>query len=143
MLKEPNINVTLSVNDGRTTLMVRRCTGDDGASWVRWDLQEIEREGHHALCQRIGSAALSMLIQSHTEEFANFPLLVPPDLSTLDDLRILVLGLIRRSVEEKTTVYVDAIDNIFARHAAELAQTDLPETWRSIRIRVMSRPPGG
>lgn len=141
MLKEPSINVALAVNDARATLIVRRAGAgaEEVPSWVRWDLHEIEREGFHALCQRIGNAALRMLIESHSDDFANFPLLVPP-LSTLDDLRLLVLNLIERSVNEKTTAYVAAIDNLFAQHAAELGQTDLPETWQSIRIRVMSRP---
>lgn len=140
MLKEPNVNVTLAVNDGRTVIMVRREGDGNGPSWIRWDLREIEHEGHHALCQRIGTVALNMLIQSHPDEFAHFPLLVPQSLSPLDDLRNLVLNLIRRSVDEKTTAYVAAIDNLFAQHAGALGQTDLPETWRSIRIRVMSRP---
>jgi hypothetical protein len=140
MLKEPKIYVTLAVNDGRTVLMVRRVSDGSEPSWIRWDLREIEREGHHALCQRIGTAALNMLIQSHPDEFAKFPLLVPPNMTPLDELRDLVLNLIRRSVDEKTTAYVAAIDNLLAQHATELGQTDLPETWRSIRIRVMSRP---
>ncbi|MES2757831.1 MAG: hypothetical protein V4693_10695 [Pseudomonadota bacterium] len=141
MLREPDINVTLAVYEGRTVLMVRRVSNNAEPAWVRWDLNEIECEGYHALCQRIGTAALHMLIQSHQDEFAKFPLLVPAKLSTLDELRELVLNLIRRSVDEKTTAYVVAIDSLLAKHATELGQTELPEIWRSIRIRVMTRPP--
>jgi hypothetical protein len=140
MLKEQNVKVALAVNGDRTTIMVRRSDDGAGPSWMRWDLGEVEKEGHHALCQRVGSAVVAMLAQMYPDEFASFPGLAPPDLTSLDELRDLVLGLIRRSVEEKTTVYVAAIDNLFERHAAELGQTDLPETWRSIRIRVMTRP---
>lgn len=136
MFKTPNINVTLAVNDGRTVLLVRRDGDAAGPSWIRWDLRESEREGHLALCQRIGSTALTMLIAAHPEEFAKFPLLVPLKPSPLDELHETVLRLINLSIKEKTTAYVTAIDNLFARHA-ELGQTELPDTWPSTRLRVM------
>ncbi|WP_426175686.1 hypothetical protein [Massilia sp. TWR1-2-2] len=140
MLKEPKISVALVVNEDRTILMVRRTDDDGEPSWVRWDLRELEREGYLALCQRVGDTALRMLSRAHPDEFAKFPLLAPPKLTAFDELCSLVVELMHRSTTEKTTAYVAAIDAIFARHCAELGQTDLPETWQSIRIRVMSRP---
>lgn len=38
-----------------------------------------------------------------------------------------------RSVREKTSAYVAALDAIFAHNPAELAQTNLPEQWPTFR----------
>ena len=138
-IKEPRIYAALTAHDGRTDLLVRRSdysSADKTLGWVRCNLREGEREGHHALSQRIGTVVLNMLIEAHPDEFARYPLLVPPDLSTLDRLRGLVLDLIHRTTAERTTAYVAALDAIFAHNATELAQTSLPEQWQSIRIHV-------
>ena len=132
--------MALTTNDDRTDLMVRRNDGDNADQelrWVRINLHDAEREGHHALCQRIGTVALNMLIQSHPDEFTRYPLLVPPDLSSFERLRGLVLELISRSTLEKTSAYVPALDAIFARNAAELGPTNLPEMWADIRLAIM------
>lgn len=136
-IKEPKITVALTTNDDRTDLVVRRNDGnsaDQELCWVRINLHDAEREGHHALSQRIGTVALNMLIQAHSDEFAKYPLLVPPDLSSFERLRGLVLELISRSTLEKTSAYVPALDAIFAHNAADLTQTNLLEMWPDLRL---------
>lgn len=127
-MKEPKINLGLVVKDDRTTLMVSRSDGAGIPGWLHWDLHEVERAGFHALCQRVGEAALRMLARAHPDEFARFPQLVPPKLP-YEDPRGIASALITLSISEKTTNYAAAIDALLARNAADFGHTDLPETW--------------
>jgi hypothetical protein len=138
-IEEPKINVALTTNNGRTSILVRRTDADeakpdDPMRWTCWQLATIERAGYMAACERIGNAVMRMLHQSHANLFAPHPMLVPPDeLRALDQLTDLIHTLISRSADEKTSAYVPALDAIFARHGDELAQTELPEQWPTFR----------
>lgn len=134
-IKEPRIYVALTSNDGRTDLLVRRDddSHDQTLRWVRINLNDAEREGQHALCQRLGSIMLYMLTQAHPQDTAQFPWLLPPELTNLERLSDLINNLIGRSAHEQTSAYVPALDAIFTRHATELTQTSLPEQWSTFR----------
>ena len=136
MIEDPKVHVALAVNDDRVTLMVSRSDGRGLPSRMNWDLREVERGGYLALCQRIGEAVTRMLAGAHPDKFAEFPLLVPPKLSALDDLHDVVLSLMHRSVTEKTLDYAPAIEALFKRHADEIRQTSFVENWASFRLRI-------
>lgn len=106
---------------------------------LHWDLHELEPEGYHALCQRVGSTVMTMLTQAHPAEFAKFPLLVPPMPSEFDTLRCIIDHLMFRSTKEKTTAYISALDAIFVENATELGRTSLPEAWSVIRGTLIER----
>jgi hypothetical protein len=133
MIEEPKIHVALAVNGERVTLMVSRSDGGGLPSRTHWDLREIEHEGFLALCQRIGTSVTRMLAGAHPDEFAKFPLLVPPKASPLDELHDVVLSLMHRSITEKTTDYAAALEALFKRHADDIKQTSLVENWASYR----------
>jgi hypothetical protein len=138
-IEEPRINVALTNNSGRVSILIRRSDADDAKPdelprWISWQLGTIEHAGYMAACERIGNAVLRLLHQPHAVLFAQHPLLAPPDdLSELDRLTDLINNLISRSAAESTSAYVPALDAIFTRHAAELAQTDLPGQWPTFR----------
>lgn len=138
-IEEPRISVALTTNKGRISILIRRSDADDGRPgepmrWVCWQLHAIEQAGYMAACERIGNAVLRLLHRPHAALFAQHPLLAPPDaLTELDRLTDLINDLISRSAAERTRAYVSALDAIFARHAAELAQTELPGQWPTFR----------
>jgi hypothetical protein len=136
-IEEPRINVALTTNDGRTSILIRRSDADDATPdeplrWVRWGLADIEREGYLAACQRIGTVVLGLLAAPHAALLEQHPLLMPPEPEP-DDLKHIVISLIHRSVREKTSAYVAALDAIIAHNPAELAHTNLPEQWPTFR----------
>lgn len=138
-IEDPRINVALSTNSGRTSILIRRSDADDGLPgepmrWVSWQLGAIEHAGYMAACERIGNAVMRLLHQAHPARFVDHPMLAPPDeLTALDRLTDLVNDLIRRSASERTCAYVPAIDAILVKHAAELGQTNLPAQWPTFR----------
>lgn len=142
-IEEPRINVALTTNNGRTSILIRRSDADDSDQgepmrWVCWQLGVIEGAGYMAACERIGNAVLRLLHQPHAALFAQHPMLAPPDyLSELDRLTELINDLISRSAAERTSAYVPALDAIFTRHADELALTDLPGQWPTFRAAFM------
>lgn len=136
-IEEPRINVALTTNNDRTSILIRRSDADDAnpdepLRWVCWSLADIEREGYLAACQRIGIVVLGLLAAPHAALLAQHPLLVPPPPEP-DDLQHIVIALIHRSVREKTSAYVPALDAIFAHNPVELAQTNLPDQWPTFR----------
>jgi hypothetical protein len=132
-IEEPKIHAALAINGERVTLMVSRSDGGGLPSRLHWDLHDIEQEGYLALCQRVGSAVTRMLAEAHPDEFAKYPLLVPPKLSPLDDLYDVVLSLMHRSITEKTTDYASALEALFSRNADAIKQTSFVENWASYR----------
>lgn len=143
MLLDPKIHVSLSVTGERVTLMVSRSDGDGLPSRIHWGMHDVEREGYLALCQRVGDAAVRMLANAHPDEFAQFPLLMPPKLSPLDDLRDVVLSLMHRSMKEKTLDYAPAIEALFERNADDISKTDYVENWASYKLMLehYNKPP--
>lgn len=139
MIIEPKVTAALSVQEGRTTLLVSRSDNAGVINRLHWDLGNIEPEGHHALAQRVGSAVLMLLANAHPAEFAKFPLLVPrvpgPDEDALD----IVLSLVHRSVREKTLTYVDTIDRLLTQGDGDLGRTDVAENWATIRLTLVEQ----
>lgn len=135
-IEEPKIHVALAINGERVTLMVSRGDGGGLPSRMNWDLHDIEHEGYLALCQRVGTTVTSMLAGAHPEQFAKYPMLVPPRLSPLDDLHDVVLSLMHRSITEKTTDYAAALDALFKRHADDIKQTSFVENWEEYKLRI-------
>lgn len=136
-IEEPRINVALTTNNGRSSILIRRSDADDAKPdeplrWVRWNLDDIERGGYLGACQRIGTVVLGLLAAPHAALLAQHPLLLPPPPEP-DDLQHIVISLIHRSIREKTSAYVAALDAIMARDHVELAQTNLPEQWPTFR----------
>jgi hypothetical protein len=136
MIEEPKIHTALAVNGERVTLMVSRSDGGGLPSRMNWDLRDIESEGYLVICHRVGDTVTRMLAGAHPEQFAKFPLLVPPKLSPLDDLHDVVLSLMHRSIKERTLDYAPAIEALFKRHAVEIAQTSFVENWASFRLTI-------
>jgi hypothetical protein len=135
-IEEPKIHVALSINGGRVTLMVSRSDGGGLPSRLNRDLRDIEHEGYLALCQRVGTAVTRMLAGAHPDEFAKYPLLVPPKLSPLDDLHDVVLSLMHRSITEKTTDYAPALEALFKRNADDIKQTSFVENWEEYKLTI-------
>jgi hypothetical protein len=136
-IEEPRINVALTTNNGRTSILIRRSDADDAKPdeplrWVSLRLTDIEKEGHVGVCQRIGAVVLGLLAGPHAALLEQHPLLMPP-LPEPDDLQHIVISLINRSIREKTSAYVPALDAIFVHNPAELAQTNMPEQWPTFR----------
>lgn len=146
-IEEPRINISLSTNNGHTSILIRRNDADaasagDPVRWLSWQLGAIEPGGYLAACQWIGNAVLRMLHPPHSALFAQHPLLVPTDeLSKLEQLTSLIYELISRSAAEKTSAYVPALDALFARHPEELALTDLPGQWPTFREAFLRHEP--
>jgi hypothetical protein len=136
-MKDPKLHLGLNVNDGRISLTLNRSDGGGRPTWVNWDLREVESGGYLALCQRIGDGALRMLATAHPAEFAKHPLLMPPK-NAADDPYSVVTSLIHRSLRQKTTAYIAAIDAIFIGDAAELDKTDLIDHWREVRAELIA-----
>ena len=138
-IEEPRINISLTTNGGRTSLLIRRSDADevsaaDPVRWLSWQLDAIEQDGYLAACQWIGNAVLRMLHPPHAALFAQYPLLAPRDqLSKIDQITSLIHDLIARSASERTSAYVPALDAIFAHHSADLTGTDLPAQWPTFR----------
>lgn len=138
-IEEPRISVALTTNDGRASILIRRSDADDAKPdeplrWVNLRLADIEKEGHLAACQRIGTVVLGLLSAPHAALLAKYPLLLPPTLPPeLDGLQHIVISLIHRSTREMSSAYVPALDAIFAQNHAELAHTSLPEQWPTFR----------
>ncbi len=131
-MKDPKLLVGLNVNDERTSLTMHRSDGGGRPTWVKWDLCDVESGGYLAFCQRVGDIALRMLATAHPTEFAKHPLLVPP-VNAADDPYSVVTSLIHRSIRQRTTAYVAAIDAIFVGDAEELDKTDLIDHWHETR----------
>ncbi len=146
-IEEPRVNVSLTTNSGRIGILIRRSDADDSRPndsirWISRQLSGIERAGYMAACELIGNAVLRLLYPPHAALFAQHPLLIPTDdLSELQRLSSLIHDLIGRSAAERTSAYVPALDALFARHADELAQTELPEQWPTFREAFMRHEP--
>lgn len=148
MFREPRITVALTADNGDAeegdradaALTIVRNDGGGILNTQRWNLRRLEPHGYHALCQGLGDSLLRLLAAAHPAEFAKYPLLVPPKLDT-DDPSGLVLSLINRSYKEKTADYISAIDRIFQQSADHLNETDLPVTWKDIRLNLMQAFP--
>lgn len=138
-IKEHRVSIGFADKNGQAVLVLLR---DDNQrlNYVQWPLHRLEPEGYHALCQHLGDTALRMLAVAHPDEFARYPRLVPPS-QNIDDPHGLVHALIARSYKEKTTHYIDVIDRLIEHNATALAETELPETWKSVRQNLMEAFP--
>jgi hypothetical protein len=137
MLKSTKVEAALSVNDDRVVLIVKRSDDNNVLRQLRWDLQEIEREGFHALSQRVGATVIRMLQDANPDEFARFPLLAPPPRSAAEQQREVAMRLIRFTREQKTAAYVGAIDALIEIGGSEIDRYDLVEIWTGIRQQVI------
>jgi hypothetical protein len=137
MLKSTKVEAALSVNDGRVVLIVKRSDDNNVLRQLRWDLQEIEREGFHALSQRVGGTVVKMLQDANPDEFARYPLLAPPPRSAAEQQREVAMRLIRFTREQKTAAYVEAIDALIDSGGSEIDRYDLVEIWKGIRQEVI------
>jgi hypothetical protein len=136
-MEDPKLHLGINVNDGRISLTMHRSDGGGRPAWVNWDLREVESGGYLAFCQRIGDIALRMLATAHPAKFAEYPLLMPPK-NAADDPYSVVTSLIHRSLRQKTTAYVAAIDAMFIGDADELEKTDLIDHWREVRAELIA-----
>lgn len=134
---DPKLLLGLSVNDGQPMLTMHRSDGGGRPAWVNWDFRNVELGGYLAFCQRVGDIALRMLANAHPAEFAKHPLLVPPT-NSADDPYSVVTSLIHRSLRQRTTIYIAAIDAIFVGDAEELDKTDLVDHWREVRAELIA-----
>lgn len=137
-IENPRINVAMTETHGQAGIIIRRSDADTTKplQWVHWQFADIERAGWMAACERTGNTVLRFAAQAHPELFARHPLLLPPaTIPDFEDPVNLVTSLIERSVRERSSAYVAALDAIFAFHATELAQTNLPEQWPTFRER--------
>lgn len=137
MLKSTQVVAALSVNDDRVVLIVKRSDDNNVLRQLRWDLQEIEREGFHALSQRVGGTVVKMLQDANPDEFARYPLLAPPPRSAAEQQREVAMRLIRFTREQKTAAYVGAIDALIEIGGSEIDRYDLVEIWKGIRQEVI------
>ena len=136
-MKDPILHLGLTVNGDRVSLTMTRSDGGGIPSYANWDLRDVESEGYLALCQRIGNIALRKLADAHPAEFARHPLLVPPKESHDDPVGV-VTSLIHRSVVQKTTAYIAAIDIMFETDAAAMSYTNLNDIWRDTRANLIA-----
>ncbi|MDB5918483.1 MAG: hypothetical protein JWR40_2717 [Massilia sp.] len=133
MILEPDISIAIVVsNDGnkRHSLLVRRRDDSKVMGSLHLDLGHIEREGFHALCQRVGYSAVYALARAHPETFAKYPLLLPPPLPHKDPHET-ATTLMYHAEREETGEYTRAIDALFRRYPDELA--GLAELWDRVR----------
>lgn len=137
MLKSTQVVAALSVNDDRVVLIVKRSDDNNVLRQLRWDLQEIEREGFHALSQRVGGTVVKMLQDANPDEFARYPLLAPPPRSAAEQQREVAMRLIRFTREQRTAAYVGAIDALIEIGGSEIDRYDLVEIWKGIRQEVI------
>ena len=137
MLKSTKVVAALSVNDDRVILVVKRSDDDNVLRQLRWDLQEIEREGFHALSQRVGATVVKMLQEANPDEFARYPMLAPPPRNASEQQREVAMRLIRFTREQKTSAYVGAIDALVESGGSEIDRYDLVEIWKGMRQQVI------
>lgn len=137
-MKDPILHFGLTVSGDRVSLTITRSDGGGIPSYANWDLHDVESEGYLALCQRVGNIALRKLADAHPAEFARHPMLVPPKESHDDPVGI-VTSLVHRSVVQKTTAYIAAIDTMFETDAATLGNTKLADIWRDTRANLIAR----
>lgn len=136
-MKDPKVHIGLNGNAERISLTMNRSDGGGRPTWINWDFREVESGGYLAFCQRIGDIALRMLATAHPAEFAKHPLLVPPA-NAADDPYSVVTSLIHRSLRQKTTTYIAAIDAIFVGDAEVLDRTDLIDHWHEVRAELIT-----
>lgn len=84
MIYEPKIDVALTTNNGRTSILVRCSDADDAKPgepmrWACWQFVTIERARYMAACERIGNSGMRLLHRSHAALFAQHPMLESPD----------------------------------------------------------------
>lgn len=135
MIIKPKITISLAVNDKRHTLIVSRDDSTKVLNGLHRDLHDLERDGYHALCQRIGDVSMHMLASAHPDVFAQYPLLTPPKPS-YDDPHEIIFSLMHRSIKEKTSAYATAIEALFTRHADNPDLTSLAETWKEYQLTI-------
>lgn len=132
MILTPKVIISLAVSDDgrRHSLLIRRDDSTKVLSSLHRDLADIEREGFHALCQRVGHAAVYALARAHPDVFAKYPLLLPPPPEYKHPLDV-TMGLMARAGRENTGDYTHALDALFRRHPEDLA--GLAESWAMLR----------
>lgn len=132
MILAPIVIISVAVRDDgkRHSLLVRRDDSTKVLSSLHRDLADIEREGFHALCQRVGYSAIYALARAHPDVFAKYPLLLPPP-PEYKHPHDVTMGLMARAGREDTGDYTQAIDALFERHPQELA--GLAESWAMLR----------
>lgn len=138
MLKETRVEAALSVNGDRTVLVVKRSDESSVLRQLRWDLQEVEREGFHALAQRVGATVVKMLQAANPDDFVRYPMLTPPPRNRADEAREIVIKLIGLTMEGKSAAYVSAIDALIESGGSDIDRYDLVEIWNSMRQDVIN-----
>ncbi|GAB3419978.1 hypothetical protein NX774_08150 [Massilia agilis] len=133
---EPKLTVALTRSDGDTTLTVLRHS-PGVINQFSWNLAKMVASGYLGFTQGIGSAILHLLQDAHPDAFAPYPNLIPE--TSLDDTLMTAYTLIRRSVREKTLVYVAAIDALVASGEPEVTATDIAATWAETRSVLVER----
>jgi hypothetical protein len=135
MIIKPKITIALAVNEKRHTLIVSRDDSTNVLNGLHRDLHDLEHEGYHAMCQRVGDVSMHMLARAHPDVFAQYPLLAPPK-PPYDDPHQIVFSLMHRSIKEKTTDYAAAIEALFKRHADNPDLTSLAESWEEYKLTI-------
>jgi hypothetical protein len=135
---QPNVTMALGSNAERPTLVVLTNDTTNLLTQLHWPLADLEQRGYMGTCNAVGDVALRMLAKAHKNLFAAYPLLVPPPADR--DLMAQITDLIRLAHNAKSRAPLAALDLIFKHHAAELAQTDIPERWPIVRDQLMRLP---
>jgi hypothetical protein len=133
---QPNVTVALASNTEQPTLVLLTNDTTNLLTHYHWPLADLEKQGYAGICHLVGNAALRMLAAAHPDIFAAHPLLVPPPPIIAEPV-VMITELISLSLQTKSRACLGALDLLFTHHAAELAQTGLPEAWPEIRDRIL------